>query len=172
MKKTFFTVATLLVLITGCASNSGVVPIGPDTYMVSRQAATGFTGLGTLKADAFREASAHCVSEGKLIRVTNTTENPGPYILGNFPRADIQFMCLGTGDVELTRPKMTQAADTVIKIEKEERIQSPREPSAQLGSNAYLKLKQLKKMKDEGLLDQTEYNKLKQEALKSMSQEN
>jgi hypothetical protein len=25
-----------------CASNPGVVPIGPDTFMVSRQAATGF----------------------------------------------------------------------------------------------------------------------------------
>lgn len=154
------------------ASNSGVVPIGPDTYMVSRQAATGFTGLGSLKADAFGEASAHCVAEGKRIRVTNTSEDPGPYILGNFPRADIQIVCLGNGDVELTRPKMTQAPDTVIKIEKEETIEEPRESIAQPGSNANLKLKQLKKMKDEGLLDQSEYNKLKQEALKNMSQEN
>ena len=48
-----------LLFISGCASNSGVVPIGPDTFMVSRQAATGFSGLGTLKADAFQEANQY-----------------------------------------------------------------------------------------------------------------
>ncbi len=31
-----------ILLLAGCASNSGVVPMGNDTYMVSRQAATGF----------------------------------------------------------------------------------------------------------------------------------
>lgn len=49
MKKVIYSV--LVILVTGCASNSGVVPIGPDTFMVSRQAATGFSGSGTLKAD-------------------------------------------------------------------------------------------------------------------------
>lgn len=48
--------AAVLLVLSGCASNSGVVGTGPDTFMVSRQAATGFSGLGTLKADAIREA--------------------------------------------------------------------------------------------------------------------
>jgi len=48
------------ILVCGCASNSGVVPIGQETYMVSRQAATGFSGSGTLKAEAFAEAKAYC----------------------------------------------------------------------------------------------------------------
>lgn len=47
MKMIYF---VIVVLVTGCASNSGVVPIGPDTFMVSRQAATGFSGSGTLKS--------------------------------------------------------------------------------------------------------------------------
>ena len=34
----------MLLLLMGCASNSGVAPMGPDTYMVTRQAATGFSG--------------------------------------------------------------------------------------------------------------------------------
>ncbi len=46
--------------IVSCASNSGIVPMGNDTYMVSRQAATGFSGMGTLKADAMREAYTEC----------------------------------------------------------------------------------------------------------------
>lgn len=97
----------LALAIVGCASNSGVVPIGPDTYMVSRQAATGFTGAGTLKADAFREANEFCISQKKSIRVTNSNESHPPYIVGNFPRAEVQFMCLEQGDSELTRPKVS-----------------------------------------------------------------
>lgn len=34
--------------------------MGNNTYMVSRQAATGFSGMGTLKADAMKEAYQEC----------------------------------------------------------------------------------------------------------------
>jgi len=105
-----------LLALSGCASNSGVVSIGPDTFMVSRQAATGFSGLGTLKADAFQEANQYCASQNKHIRVVNTSESSPPYVLGNFPRAEIQFMCLEKTDAELTRPKMQKSPDTVIEV--------------------------------------------------------
>ena len=38
----------MALLMVGCAANSGIVPIGNDTFFISKQAATGFTGLGTL----------------------------------------------------------------------------------------------------------------------------
>jgi len=111
-------IAYLSVVLTlfGCASNSGVVPIGPETFMVSRQAATGFSGLGTLKADAFREANEYCFRQNKNIRVVNSSDSLPPYIMGNFPRSEIQFMCLDINDVEFTRPKMQKTPDTVIEI--------------------------------------------------------
>ena len=102
--------------LIGCASSSGVVPIGPDTFLISRQAGSGFTGLGSLKADAFGEASRFCVSQNKYIRVVNTTESSPPYLFGNFPRAEVQFMCLEKGDSELTRPKLESRPDTVIEV--------------------------------------------------------
>lgn len=52
-------------LLASCASNSGIVPMGSDTYMVSRQAATGFSGMGTLKAEAMKEAYGQCQKTGK-----------------------------------------------------------------------------------------------------------
>ncbi len=103
-------------LLVACASNSGVVPIGPDTFMVSRQAATGFSGLGTLKADAFQEANVYCTNQKKYIRVVNASESSPPYILGNFPRSEVQFMCLDDKDSELTRPKMERTPDTIIEV--------------------------------------------------------
>ena len=108
----------LTILLAGCASNSGVVPIGSDTYMVSRQAATGFSGSGTLKAEAFREANEFCLSQKKKMQVVSTAEAQPPYILANFPKAEIQFMCLDANDPELSRPKLKKDADSVIEIRK------------------------------------------------------
>ena len=81
-------------LMTGCASNSGVVPMGNDTYMVSRQAASGFSGMGTLKADAMREAYAECQKTGKSVQVLETVDAKPPYIFGNFPKTEIRFKCV------------------------------------------------------------------------------
>ena len=102
--------------VVGCASNSGVVSIGKDTYMVSRQAATGFSGSGTLKADAFREANKFCESQGKFMQVVRTDEAQPPYVLANFPKAEVQFMCLDEGDPELIPPKLRKEPDTNIEI--------------------------------------------------------
>ena len=76
--------ALLIVCAVGCASNSGVVPMGSDSYMVSRQAATGFTGMGTLKAEAMKEAYEQCQKTGKSVQVLEAVDAKPPYIFGNF----------------------------------------------------------------------------------------
>lgn len=85
-----FTLAT----ISGCAANSGVVQMGSNTYMVSRQAATGFTGMGTLKAEAMKEAFDNCQKTGKAVEVIETIDAKPPYIFGNFPKTEIRFKCV------------------------------------------------------------------------------
>jgi hypothetical protein len=53
-----FLIGLLLTLtLAGCASHTGVVPDGQGGYTISKQAATGFPGLGTLKGDIMQEAS-------------------------------------------------------------------------------------------------------------------
>jgi hypothetical protein len=51
--------------LAGCASNTGVVPTGQGGYLIAKQAATGFPGLGNLKAEALQEANQQCQSEGR-----------------------------------------------------------------------------------------------------------
>ena len=92
--KSFLVVALFAVVASGCASNSGVVQMGSDTYFISKQAATGFTGLGSLRGDAMREAYAQCSKSGKSVQVTDTQDSKPPYLLGNFPRVDITFRCV------------------------------------------------------------------------------
>lgn len=115
MRHWHFVAAFLIgLLVIGCASTPGVVPIGPDTFMVSRQAATGFTGNSGLMAAAMREAGAYCRTKGKTLQVVSTHEAAPPFIFGNFPRAEVQFMCLASDDPELARPKLHPVPDVVI----------------------------------------------------------
>lgn len=94
VENTMRTVITLSVALVGCAANSGVVTMGKDTYFVSRQAATGFSGLGNLKAEAITVAYKHCEGQQRTLEVVNTQEAAPPFILGNFPKAEVQFECL------------------------------------------------------------------------------
>ena len=87
-------IALVAVLLSACASNSGVVQMGNNTYFISKQAATGFTGLGKLRGDAMRDAYTQCSKTGKSVEVTNTDQSHPPFIFGNFPRVDITFRCV------------------------------------------------------------------------------
>lgn len=78
---------------TACA-HTAVVPMGQGNYMVARQAAMGFLGLGNLKTEVLTEANQHCVKQSKSMQVLNSTETAPPYILWNYPRAEVQFACV------------------------------------------------------------------------------
>ena len=95
MKKLVLLMDTLLVL-AGCAAKpgSGVVSEGPDTYLVSRQAATFFSDLDNLETEAVHEASEYCLSQNKNLVVVNIIKPTPARIFGNFPRAVVQFKCV------------------------------------------------------------------------------
>lgn len=87
-------VIAVLFTMAGCASNSGIVAMGSETYFVSRQAATGFTGMGTLKAEAIGEAGQFCGAKGRSMEMVSENDAKPPYILGNFPKTEIKFRCV------------------------------------------------------------------------------
>ena len=100
------TLVASVLLVCGCAANSGVVAIGSGMYMVSRQAATGFSGMGTLKADAMKEANDFCIAQNKTLKILSTDEAEPPFILGNFPKAEVQFTC---EDLNIDEPEGPQS---------------------------------------------------------------
>ena len=85
--------------LAGCASNSGVVPIGPNLFTSSKQQATGFPGLGNLKSDLLTEANGYCAKQGRTMTLVHATETQPPYVLGNYPRVEIQFGCAAPSGV-------------------------------------------------------------------------
>jgi hypothetical protein len=86
--------------LVGCAVNSGVVPVGQNTYMVSRQAASGFSNYGELKPEAINEANQYCAAQKQSAVLTNIRDarpTSGP---GDFPRAEVQFTCVDPSKID------------------------------------------------------------------------
>lgn len=139
----------LTVLLVGCASNSGVVPIGDDMFMVSRQAATGFSGLGTLKADALQEANQYCVAQNKMAQVISATEAEPPFILGNFPKADVQFRCV----------------DAALKHSDDISADSKSTDQPEDRNDVYGQIEMLDDLRDRGILTDAEFDAEKKKLL-------
>lgn len=72
---TSISLATLSV-VAGCATSSGVLPMGPDTYSVS--ADSGFEGYSAAKRLALVEAQDYCSSLGRELLVINTQSSHIP----------------------------------------------------------------------------------------------
>jgi len=85
--------AVVALAFAGCASAPPIVSTGPGAYLITRQAATAFSGLSDLKVEAVSEAGAHCARLGKTLTVTDTQESRPPYIFGNYPRVEVRFTC-------------------------------------------------------------------------------
>jgi hypothetical protein len=68
---------------------------GGEQYRVFHQAATGFVTLQSIRFDAEQRAREFCDREGKMMRTLSEQIAVPPYILGNFPRIEIIFACVG-----------------------------------------------------------------------------
>ena len=87
--------AALAAALVGCATHSGVTPMGGGMYLLAKQAGTGFGGAANLKAELLREADAYCTGKNQELEVIQAQENAGPYVFGHYPRAEVQFRCGG-----------------------------------------------------------------------------
>lgn len=108
MKKIILIAAAAI--LSACA-HSGVVSIGPDTYMIANSE-WGFTSGGVQKAKVMQEASDYCNSIGKKMLPISTHENDLEF--GRTPAAEVQFRCLSPGDPELQRPNLQPVPAVII----------------------------------------------------------
>jgi hypothetical protein len=92
MKK-FLILISILITLQGCAINSGVVPLTDSTFKITQQAATGFSGIEGVKDSVRQEANIYCRDQNKVVKIVSTDQTNPPYILGNFPKAEMTFTC-------------------------------------------------------------------------------
>ena len=143
--------------------------MGVNTYIVTRQAATGFSGAGTLKADAISEAEKFCETQGKVLKIVAVTEAQPPYVLGNFPKAEVVFKALNPGDPELAQPSEYDSSGTQVRVgssqveRSEVKVSVDRKDSGDI----YTKLEKLDELRKKGILTEEEFQKEKTKLLGS-----
>jgi hypothetical protein len=103
-----------VMLFTGCAVKSGIMPIGQDTYMILNRGASGFSDVNGLKIDTMKEAFEYCTSQNKVFKATHFNDIQGRP--GVFTSSEVQFMCLDKNDPDLKRSILKKDADTVIEV--------------------------------------------------------
>ncbi|MBV5338490.1 MAG: SHOCT domain-containing protein [Deltaproteobacteria bacterium] len=146
-------------LLTGCAENSAVLrakdtnsffedavfkgetkvldkdTTGSEQYRVYQQAATGFISVETCREEVEQKAFRHCENMGKSLKKLEERTSVPPHILGNFPRAELLFVCL------------------------------PKPNSVSFEDQNYIKLTNLKKLLDNGTITKDEFEQQKAKIL-------
>ena len=109
--------ATAFVIgIASCAS-TGILPIGKDTYMVSKQTATGFQSAVGIKGEILREANEFCAKQGLVMVIVSLNTKDG--VPGHsYATAELVFRAVRPEDAENQRPQLERGADTTIEIRK------------------------------------------------------
>jgi hypothetical protein len=82
----------LALLLTGCVSGTGVVPMGSGSYMVSAQNGGPIGSLGAIKAKALKEAADFCAAKSQDFAIIKTSDIPRSF--SKTPETSIEFKCV------------------------------------------------------------------------------
>jgi hypothetical protein len=90
MKYFLIVTAITIIVIAGCAANTGIVKISDDTYMSAKQATWSWSGA-KVKVELYQEANEFCAKMGKkFVQVSNTSVDAN---FDQYAGAEIQFKC-------------------------------------------------------------------------------
>ena len=111
MPSKFLLAILVTVFIVGC-SNTGVVPMGSDTFMVSYQGSTLQT-KANLEAKCLRDANTFCAQKGLvMVPISSTGRNGLPVPFGKGGTCDLIFKAVPPNSpLAASPPPMTRALD-------------------------------------------------------------
>jgi hypothetical protein len=110
-----FCMASALTLLISCAS-TGVIPIGKDTYTISKQTASGFQSAVSIRGEVLKEANDYCRRNGLKMAVVSINAKDG--VPGrSYATVDLVFRGVPSrGSAYGTRTNFDEGADTIIEV--------------------------------------------------------
>jgi hypothetical protein len=145
-----------LLAATGRADqNPEIVPLGHDTYALTRWATTGFArNTEKLKTQALEDAAAYCAKLHKELKVVSTT-TARPFVpLTGFANAKVVFKALDANDPDLHAPEPAAIAAGVPAVAAPAAVEPP--PRSETDA-LYKDLLQLEDLRKRGLLTEEEF---------------
>ena len=107
------TLVPILLSVAGCAASSGILPAGPNTYIVTERFAPIRGGSAEAQRTSLIEANAFCMQQGRQFLPTDlvTPASSNPYGPTGYT---VTFQCLSPDDPALARGGKTRAPDQII----------------------------------------------------------
>ena len=133
--------ASALLSSAALAGNTGVIPDGPDSFLIMRTGKTGFVSSSSLQKKAYEEASSFCQAKS-LVMQTISMESQRARPFGGFPEATLRFRCVGKDGTAAQAPLP--------------------QPSP---NDKYAQLERIKALLDSGALTQDEFDREKAKIL-------
>lgn len=99
----------LAILLTGCATQSGVIPEGKDAYLLILSSGYGMASATDLKIDAHKEAYEHCRKLGKLPETIYEKTDPRG-AMSDFHEEELKFKCVAAPNVSSAPAALTAPA--------------------------------------------------------------
>jgi hypothetical protein len=102
--------AVAVLLLCGCASSTGILPAGPETYTITERLAPIRGGGDAAQADALTKADQFCAEKGRQF-VPALMGNPvGPPNTGY----TVTFKCLPANDPAVANFRPQQAPNVIV----------------------------------------------------------
>jgi hypothetical protein len=101
-------------ILGGCASSTGILPAGPDTYTVTERLAPIRGGGDAAESGALQQASQFCAEKGRVF-VPNTMGNTAGPISPYGPTGyTVTFRCLLPNDPAVANYQLGTAPNVII----------------------------------------------------------
>ena len=168
-------ISAVAVSLVSCAS-TGPVPMGPNKYTISKTSpACGFRDAGGTKADLLQEIAQFCSEKGLEPEPTSIETVDG--VLGRrCASATIEFRCVTSAgadfmpsgqkpDRDINRSPNNPTNSGQFGNKDAGTVKLIQEVQVKKSSDKYNELKQLKELKDKGVLTQEEFDAQKQKIL-------
>lgn len=161
---------TFLVVLTanlaGCATNPGIVQLGPDTYTLYKEDHAGVFGNPTeLRNGVIAEANAFAGSQGKIAlpiaaKTHHTTGRPA-----DWETFEYQFRLVDKNDHTTPRTRLIPGSDVVV--DDTGRVAGAVETNApaEKVTDVYGELTKLDDLRKKGIISQTEFEAQKKKIL-------
>jgi hypothetical protein len=107
-------IVVLCAALGGCASSTGILPAGPDTYTLSERFAPVRGGGDEAQRDALTKANEFCMHQGRQFVPNNMGQSgnlANPYGATGYT---VTFKCLLPNDPAIASYQLQQAPNVII----------------------------------------------------------
>lgn len=148
-------------ILSGCASNPGVVQTSPGVYLISREDKAGIFGNpSAMKADVIKEANEFAAKQGK-VAIAVSTNSTGMYP-GHFATFDYQFKLVDPNGQEA---KATSVLLPTPNVRTQVDVHNHESQPASLRADVYGELVKLDDLHKKGILSDAEFEAQKKKIL-------